>query len=40
MPAAFAKFIESGKSAGVIAVPQELAWKGAIDDLLLIWRCI
>jgi hypothetical protein len=38
MPAAFGAFLQQRYCPGVILVPQELALKLAIDELLLIWN--
>ncbi len=37
MPKHFAEFITNETSSGVIVIPQKLAVRSAVDDLLLIW---
>lgn len=38
MPAAFARFVAAGSSAGLIIVPQHLPVAAAVEDLLLLWH--
>jgi hypothetical protein len=37
MPHHFGSFIESGRSAGVIVVPQHLPVSRVVEDLLTVW---
>lgn len=37
MPSHFAEFITSGKSPGLLIVPQNLNTQAAIEELLLVW---
>lgn len=37
MPKHFAEFITNETSGGVIIIPQKLAIRSAVDDLMLIW---